>query len=65
MSKNLNTREQFFYIKTTKKEMFLIIEQFSQLLKHDGQDWVEKAKEELKIIKDNGIDETYQNSKSG
>jgi len=36
--------------------MLLLIEQYSELLKNDEQDWVDKAKEELKIIKENGID---------
>ncbi len=48
---NLSKREQSFYINTTKMDMFLILKQFSQLLKSDVQDWVDKAKKELDTIK--------------
>ncbi len=53
---NLSKREQSFYINTTKMDMFLILKQFSQFLKSDVQDWVDKAKKELDIIKNNRIE---------
>ena len=51
----LKLKEQSFYETTTKKEMFLILEQFAELLKNDDQDWIDKTKEELVILKVNGI----------
>ena len=50
-----SNKEHSFYEKTTKREMFLIIEQMSELLKDCNEDWVDKAKKELSIIKLNGI----------
>ena len=56
----LKLKEQSFYETTTKKEMFLILEQFAELLKNDDQDWIDKTKEELVILKVNGIAQPYQ-----
>ena len=50
-----SNKEHSFYEETTKREMFLIIEQMAELLKNKNQDWIDKAKEELSIIKINGI----------
>lgn len=47
--------EHCFYEETTKREMFLIIEQFATLLKKDHQTWVQKAQEERQILKKNNI----------
>ena len=35
--------------------MFLIINQMSEMLKDQNQDWVDKAKQELETLKLNGI----------
>jgi predicted transcriptional regulator len=48
-------KEHCFYEDTTKREMFLIIEQMSEMLRDSNQDWVDKALEELNILKINGI----------
>jgi hypothetical protein len=48
-------KEHTFYETTTKRQMFLIIEQFATLLKEDSQDWVDKATTELEILKINNI----------
>ena len=48
-------KEHCFYEDTTKREMFLIIEQMSEILRDSNQDWVDKALEELNILKINGI----------
>lgn len=48
-------KEHCFYENTTKRDMFLIIEQMSELLKNEDSDWVEKAESELKTIKSNGL----------
>ena len=50
-----SNKEHCFYEETTKREMFLIIEQMAELLKNNNQDWVDKAKKELSLIKLNGI----------
>ena len=53
---NFNSyKEHCFYEKTTKRQMHLIIEQMAELLKSEDQDWVDKAIEELEILKANGI----------
>jgi hypothetical protein len=46
-------KEHCFYEDTTKRQMFLIIEQMAEMLK--DQDWVDKAKQEVEILKINGI----------
>ena len=48
-------KEHCFYEETTKRQMFLIIEQMSELLKTANESWVEKAESEREIIKANGI----------
>jgi hypothetical protein len=48
-------KEHTFYETTTKRQMFLIIEQFATLLKEDSQHWVDKATTELEILKINNI----------
>ena len=48
-------KEHTFYETTTKRQMFLIIEQFATLLKEDSQDWVDKAENERDILKLNNI----------
>jgi hypothetical protein len=35
--------------------MFLIIEQMSEMLKDQNQDWVDKAIQEVELLKINGI----------
>ena len=49
-------KEHCFYEDTTKRQMFLIIEQMAEMIKSEDQNWVEKAKEELELLKINGID---------
>jgi hypothetical protein len=46
-----------FYYKTTKYQMFLIIEQYSELLKDEEsrQAWIERAEQEKQTLKDNHI----------
>lgn len=56
MSNSLKLKEELFYKKTTKRELFLILEQFAELLKDDEQHWTDKAKEELVILKINNIE---------
>lgn len=48
-------KEHCFYEVTTKRQMFLIIEQMAEMLKDQNQDWVDKAKQELETLKINGI----------
>jgi len=48
-------KEHCFYEDTTKRQMFLIIEQMAEMLKDQNQDWVDKAKQELETLKINGI----------
>lgn len=48
-------KEHCFYEETTKRQMFLIIEQMAVLLKDEAQDWVDKAEQEREAIKANGI----------
>lgn len=48
-------KEHCFYENTTKRQMFLIIEQMAEMLKDQNQDWVDKAKQELETLKINGI----------
>lgn len=48
-------KEHCFYEDTTKRQMFLIIEQMAEMLKDKNQDWVDKAKQELETLKINGI----------
>lgn len=48
-------KEHCFYELTTKRQMFLIIEQMSEMLKDQNQDWVDKAQQELETLKLNGI----------
>ena len=47
--------EHFFYENTTKRQMFLIIEQMAEMLKEENQDWVDKAQKEVELLKTNGI----------
>jgi hypothetical protein len=47
--------EHCFYEDTTKRQMFLIIEQMAEMLKEKEQSWVEKAKQEVELLKINGI----------
>lgn len=42
--------EAIFYDNTSKREMFLIIEQLSELAKSKNQNWVDRAKEERELI---------------
>jgi hypothetical protein len=46
-----SNKEHCFYENTTKRQMFLIIEQFAELLKEENQDWIDKANDELELIK--------------
>lgn len=48
-------KEHCFYENTTKRQMFLIIEQMAERLKDTDQDWVDKSNEELELLKINGI----------
>ena len=48
-------KEHCFYEATTKRQMFLIIEQMAEMLKDEQQDWIDKAKHELETLKINGI----------
>lgn len=48
-------KEHCFYEETTKRQMFLIIEQMAEMLKDKNQDWVDKAKQEVELLKVNGI----------
>ena len=48
-------KEHFFYELTTKRQMFLIIEQMAEMLKDKNEDWVDRAKREVEILKMNGI----------
>ncbi len=48
-------QEHCFYENTTKRQMFLIIEQMAGLLKESEQNWVDKAENELTILTINGI----------
>ena len=48
-------KEHCFYELTTKRQMFLIIEQMAEMLKDKNQDWVDKASQELELLKINGI----------
>jgi hypothetical protein len=48
-------KELCFYDDTTKRQMFLIIEQMSEMLKDQNQDWVDKAMQEVELLKINGI----------
>lgn len=48
-------KEHCFYELTTKRQMFLIIEQMAEMLKNKDQDWIERANQELQILKINGI----------
>jgi hypothetical protein len=48
-------KEHCFYEETTKRQMHLIIEQMAELLKSNGQDWIDKAIEERELLKSNGI----------
>ena len=48
-------KEHCFYDDTTKYQMFLIIEQMAEMLKDKNQDWVDKAKQEVELLKINGI----------
>lgn len=48
-------KEHCFYELTTKRQMFLIIEQMAEMLKEKNQDWVDKANQELELLKINGI----------
>jgi hypothetical protein len=48
-------KEHCFYEETTKRQMFLIIEQMAEVLKDQKQDWVDKAKSESELLKINGI----------
>jgi hypothetical protein len=48
-------KEHTFYETTTKRQMFLIIEQFATLLKEDSAHWVDRAATELEILKINNI----------
>jgi ribosomal protein S15P/S13E len=53
---NFNShKENCFYDDTSKRQMFLIIEQMAELLKNKNQDWIDKAKEEVELLKINGI----------
>lgn len=48
-------KEHCFYEETTKRQMFLVIEQMAEMLKDQNEDWVEKAKKEVELLKINGI----------
>lgn len=48
-------KEHCFYENVTKRQMFLIIEQMAELLKDNNQDWVDKAMQEIELLKINGI----------
>jgi len=50
-----SNKEHSFYEETTKRQMFLIIEQMSELLRDGGEDWVDRARRELNILKVNGV----------
>ena len=53
-----SNKEHSFYEETTKRQMFLIIEQMSELLRDGGEDWVDRARRELNILKVNGDPDT-------
>jgi hypothetical protein len=42
--------EHCFYEDTTKRQMFLIIQQFAERLKESNQTWVDKATEEKELL---------------
>ena len=48
-------KEHCFYEETTKRQMFLIIQQLSNLVKGDHNDWVDIAVEERELLIINGI----------
>jgi hypothetical protein len=50
-----NHEEHCFYEDTTKRQMFLIIEQMSTLLKGEKETWVDRANSERELLKINGI----------
>ena len=53
---NFNSHEELcFYDDTTKRQMFLIIEQMAEILKSYDQTWVEKAIEERELLKTQNI----------
>lgn len=55
-AQNYNSYEEFlFYEQTTKRQMFLIIQQMAELLKDNQHSWVCKAIDEKKLLKINGI----------
>jgi hypothetical protein len=47
--------EHLFYEETTKRQMFLIIEQMATMLAEPGQDWTNRARWELAVLNQNGI----------
>jgi hypothetical protein len=54
--KTFNSHEEHcFYEDTTKRQMFLIIEQMAEILKRYDQTWVEKATEERELLKNQNI----------
>lgn len=48
-------KEHVFYEETTKRQMFLIIEQMASLLKENSMDWVDKATIERELLKSQKI----------
>jgi hypothetical protein len=48
-------KEHCFYEETTKRQMHLMIQQMSERLKDNGQDWEEFAINERNLLKLNGI----------
>lgn len=47
-------KEHSFYENTTKRQIFLLIEQMSEMLKDRNQCWVDKANQEIELLKING-----------
>jgi hypothetical protein len=46
---------EYFYKNTSKKQLFEMVHSFAELLSDDDQSWLDKAKEELEILKQNQI----------
>ena len=49
-------KEHCFYEKTTKRQMFLMLEQFADFMKdEETEDWVDRCEREKIILKQNNI----------
>jgi len=47
--------EHVFFEKTTKRQMFLMIRQFSEFLSEGSETWIEKAKYERDLLTLQGV----------